>query len=614
MRSDHQEHCVTYDDGAGPHGRTPPRLPFALSAGITGHRAEAISQDYASVISARLGQALGLLEQEAAAIHREEADVFSGAPAAFTLVSPLASGADQIAASLALERGWTLQAVLPMTREDSAAIDPAAAPEMERLLSASQCVVELPGNPAHPEQAFVLAGRATVAHCDLLIAVWDGLPARGRGGTAETVDLALLRGTPVLHIPIDPAEPEVLLWSAFDPVVITTPGDRACGRPATQETVRAVLEALLTPPAAEVERQFVRRYLGERERSVRWRIEYPLLMMLTGTKRLSRTDLSPRQQVRAVKGEWQAFREECVGCHGVEAPLDELENAYVWADRLATHFAQIYRSSHVLNFLLAALGAWIGLSGLVLDANPLALALAEFAVVLVVVVNTLTGSRRCWHQRWLDYRQLAERLRPMRSLKLLGIAAPDPPGSAAEPVARRWIDWYAGAVWRSMGCPAGRMRAEEVGRIATAIAQRELGPQIAYNYGNADQVERLDSRLERVALTLFVATLLVNVGVMIALEAAPWLIERLGNWTTVLSAGLPALGTAIFGIRVQGDYGAVAARSRTTALLLDRIAQDLRTTSDLSRTADLTEQAARVMLSDLGEWRLVNELHELSLG
>src|SRR5262249_19847988 len=33
-------------------------------------------------------------------------------------------------------------------------------------------------------------GMETVNHCDLLLAVWDGEPARGRGGTAEIVAYA----------------------------------------------------------------------------------------------------------------------------------------------------------------------------------------------------------------------------------------------------------------------------------------------------------------------------------------------------------------------------------------------------------------------------------------
>jgi hypothetical protein len=298
----------------------------------------------------------------------------------------------------------------------------------------------------------------------------------------------------------------------------------------------------------------------------------------------------------------------------VEAPLDQLQEAYLWSDRLASHFAQTYRSGHVFNFLMAALGAWIGLSGLVLTINPLLLAIFEFVVVASVVANTLAGSSRCWHQRWLDYRQLAERLRPMRSLKLLGIAAPDPPGTMAEPVARRWIDWYAAAMWRTIGCPAGGLAPGQVPGLAQAIAGHEVRPQVHYNRSTASEVKAFDRRLEAAALTIFAATLAITLFSIGSLLLAPALLGRLGSWVTVLSAGLPALGTAIFGIRVQGDFGALAARALTTAEQLERIAAELETASDLTRAADLTEQAARVMLADLGEWRLVNELHELSLG
>ena len=42
------------------------------------------------------------------------------------------------------------------------------------------------------------------------------------------------------------------------------------------------------------------------------------------------------------------------------------------------------------------------------------------------------------------------------------------------------------------------------------------------------------------------------------------------NWLTLLSAGFPAVGTAIFGIRFQGDFGGSAERSRSTAQTLAR--------------------------------------------
>ena len=47
------------------------------------------------------------------------------------------------------------------------------------------------------------------------------------------------------------------------------------------------------------------------------------------------------------------------------------------------------------------------------------------------------------------------------------------------------------------------------------------------------------------------------------------------------------------------------------ALVFDR---ELRKDVSLSRAADLAEQAARIMLADLDEWRLVNQQRDLSVG
>jgi hypothetical protein len=82
-----------------------------------------------------------------------------------------------------------------------------------------------------------------------------------------------------------------------------------------------------------------------------------------------------------------------------------------------------------------------------------------------------------------------------------------------------------------------------------------------------------------------------------------------------LAAGLPAIGTAAVGIRVQGDHSGSAARSQRSAAVLAQIGQRLRAErTSLKRAADLTEQAARAMLGDLDEWQLLNQQHDLSVG
>lgn len=594
----------------------PPRIPFALAIGVTGHRIDAITAEAVPHVERRVAEAFDLLACQARALAAREADMFAESPPTITLVSPLADGADQIAAEVALGRDFRLQAILPFERKVYLAdFDAASKARFRRIVQHADCLLELPGERFQEDEAYVLAGRATVAHCDVLVAVWDGLSARGRGGTADIVQLALARGTPIVHIPLDPAEPTTILWAAFDPNVISDRSTPATRRPFEPDQVGRMLAALLAPPESKQERHFLAQFLSERERGVRPRIEYPLLLTLAGIRRFSRNDWQARPDVLATRDEWMEYRAACADCHGVSADLDKLEAAYGWSDRLATHFAQSYRSGHVFNFLLAATGVLLALTGLVLPQAAIALAAAEFVVVLAILVNTWVGVRWHWHQRWLDYRQLAERLRPMRSLKLLGIASPDAPGSAAEPVARRWIDWYAGGVWRTMGCPSGKIDGPRAAALSQSIAEHEIASQIAYNRSSGEQVERLDHRLDVLGTAIFAAALAATIVSIVALVVAPEWAERQSTWFVILSAGLPAVGTAIFGIRVQGDFGGTALRAQSTADLLERIARELEAAdSDLSRSADLVEQAARVMLKDLGEWRLVNEQHELAVG
>jgi hypothetical protein len=475
-------------------------------------------------------------------------------------------------------------------------------------------VLELPGDAKRELDAYVMTGRATVAHCDILIAIWDGLPPRGRGGTGEVAMLAITRGTAVIHLPPDPASSPRLLWSAFDPTVLTVADDPSVERPLGRNDVDALLSGLLVPPPDPQERGFLKRFFSERLRRIRTRIEYPLLLTAAGVRRFRPGDLRERHCEAQIRDEWKRYREGCAEVHNVTAPIDLLEQAYSWADRLATHFAQTYRSGHIFNFLLGSIAVCLGLSAFMAPHLKFEFAAFEMLITLAIILNAMIGARQEWHRRWLDYRQLAERLRPMRSLKLLGIAAPDPPGTEANPVPKRWIDWYASAIWRAMGCPSGSLDPKRAERLADAIAEHEVAPQIAYHERNAVQIELLDHRLAEIGTLLFGATMLVSVATLIGLGVGADFVSRYGSWFTLVSAGFPALGTAVFGIRFQADFGGDALRSKATASTLGDIERELRKHVSLSRAADLTEQAARFMLSDLDEWRLVNQQRDLSVG
>jgi hypothetical protein len=596
----------------------PPRLPFALTVGVTGHRLEAIPADERAGVERRISEALARIETEARALHRREQNLFAPDPPVFTLVSPLAEGSDQMAADAALARGWQLQVVLPFDRATYLADfnDDDSRRRFHRLVEGANCTLELPGDPHDRLEAYVMAGRGTVAHCDLLIAVWDGLPPRGRGGTAEIVELAIARGTAIVHLPVDADRDAKILWSAFDPNVVTRTGhDINVHRPFDGEHLALLMSAMLAPPPDARELRFYRQFSSERQRRVRLRLEYPILLALTGTARLRSNHWREARSAAAIDDEWRNFLAGCTDCHGVSAPLELLQKSYGWADRMATYYAQTFRSGHIFNFVLASVAVILGLSSFALPASKLQLAMVEIVITLAIIINTALGIRHEWHRRWLDYRQLAERLRPLRSLKLLGVAAPDPPGSPAYPVARRWVDWYAASVWRALGCPHGRIKPENAAELTSAIIVHELEPQIEYNERSARQIETLDRRLARFGMGLFVATLVSSIIVILGLIYDPDWVENTNDWFTLLSAGLPAVGTAIFGIRFQGDFGASALRSRSTARTLASIRDQMASgKTSLNRSADLMEQAARAMLGDLDEWRLIIQQLDLSVG
>ena len=595
----------------------PPAPPFVLAVGVTGHRKEAIPPEALLTIHERLRTVVAAVSETAVSVHASNREFFSEAEPRLVFVSPLADGADQMAAEVALDLGFELHAVLPFDRDRYRAgmAGERSRERFDDLLSRATCSLELPGDGAEDLDAYVMAGRATIAHSDVIIAVWDGLPPRGRGGTGEVVSLAHERGTPIVHVPVEAAGEIMIRWTAFEPNVVTQVDDPANVRPFDETSVEAVLSAILAPPPDQGERGFLLTFLGERPRAIRPRIEYPLLLAAAGISPLRRHHWRADISSQMTRAEWHSYSEACERAQAASAPIGALEQSYDWADSLAAHFAQSFRSGHVFNFVLAALAVFLGTANLILPDWAIFLEVGLFFAVLAIIGNTWAANRGQWHRRWLDYRQLAERLRPMRSLKVLAVAAPDPPGTAANPIPQRWIEWYAARAWQAIGCPAGRIDPSRIGALSETIADKEVRPQVDYHRRAALQLGRLNHRLEVLGYSVFTLALISSAVLINGFAFAPDWVHRNYNWFTVISATLPAIGTAVVGIRVQGDHSASAVRSDQTANTLDHVAHRLRgETSSLVHAADLTEQAARAMLADLDEWRLLNQQHELSIG
>ena len=172
---------------------------MSMSFGVTGHR------NFASD-DARL-TALVLAEMQRA---KAELDPASQAAlrGAGTVVSALAEGADRLVARVGLDKlGMALVVPLPMP-VDGYMMDfgsDAVKAEFNGLLARAETIIEAPilapgetwrQYTEDRNHQYAWAGAYLVIACDVLIALWDGKPARGTGGTAHVVDWFLAGTTP----------------------------------------------------------------------------------------------------------------------------------------------------------------------------------------------------------------------------------------------------------------------------------------------------------------------------------------------------------------------------------------------------------------------------------
>jgi hypothetical protein len=157
----------------------PARASAVTRIGITGHRSIP-------------GPALPSIRSAL----REQLSTHVAPDGALEALSCLAAGADQLFAGIALDQGVPVTAVIPGMDYEAHLGDADVRAAYRRLLGSCTARVELPVERTH-EEAYYAAGRWIVDHADRLVAVWDGRPARGLGGTGDVVAYARRTGVPV---------------------------------------------------------------------------------------------------------------------------------------------------------------------------------------------------------------------------------------------------------------------------------------------------------------------------------------------------------------------------------------------------------------------------------
>ncbi|RBM15870.1 hypothetical protein [Streptomyces sp. PT12] len=110
-------------------------------------------------------------------------------------ISCIADGPDAWFAEAVLQLGGRVEVVVPATAYRDGLPD-WHHPTYDRLLRAAT-EVHHTGLAQSDSSAHMAGSEILVGQADRLVAVWDGLPARGYGGTADVVAYAERNGVPV---------------------------------------------------------------------------------------------------------------------------------------------------------------------------------------------------------------------------------------------------------------------------------------------------------------------------------------------------------------------------------------------------------------------------------
>lgn len=360
---------------------------------------------------------------------------------------------------------------------------------------------------------------------------------------------------------------------------------------------------------------------GEAPRG-RWRLlslAYPLLLAVMGVRRLRLSDLRTPllEQTDAVVprlcGEKSGF-----GADFGARLAAVLAPRFVRADANASAVAQLFRSGYVVNFSFAALAVVLSLLGLALPGSTKpALVVLEVGVIAVILLLTRGGNRAGWHRRWLDNRHLAERLRCLAISSQLGDL--DLRADAAKRPG--WVGWFVRATARELGLPNARVDEVYLGFVRQGLYAL-IDEQVAYLKAEAHRMHRLEHRLHLLGTSLFGATAAVCLFVLIFKfadkMASSVMLETIAHplliVATIATAGLPSIGAAIYGIRMQGDFAGTAERSEGLARALTGlravIDDDDREFDTLTRRI---RRASDLLTEDLASWLQTYHARPLAL-
>jgi hypothetical protein len=607
--------------GLGAPGR---RLPLTLTVGFAGHRVVADDAQAGEALKAAFAIVSAAFETLAdAPLYGGDSrlgEAYEGPPQ-LRLLTGDAPGADR----LAIEQ-WRTAALGPIHRLYPYRDGATGAPLTDRPSRAKlEDRVPAPGPEiiwtgidavglgmeagGHAE-----LGRWLVRHADVLVALWDGKPARGPGGTGDTLLRVFERGAPILWI--KPGETQVRL---IRPRFLGLSGDAgAVMARAVQETERATAAALSAilaeafAPPGEILTEGRDPEISARldyaridpSRPHGWLTPLAWLFDLTLWRTFAFFRALGGRGGRAPARAASSLPSAVAGQPGFAYITEARRNAGGRAQRLSN----IHRSEQLLLILVVLAAVAVGVSPALAhgaaeaEAAHIAAAWVELSLGAFAFVFAWLARRAHRHRRWSDARRLAERLRAAAAAWLFGVDISDAP--VAPP--QTWTEWRALAVLRAAGPRTGWLDRAELDAMIAWVSAELIGGQVRYHAGEGRAAGRLDRWVRGLAEAAFFF-LMFSLAAYLWATTFHWpnLPPGAGGWLLMISAVSPAVGAASLALEATNGFSEAAERSVRFGRDFEKLGAMLAAADQppLHDAQEVVRRAGQLLMEDADSWR-----------
>jgi hypothetical protein len=573
------------------------RLPdFIFNIGITGHRK--IDSDNVLRCESAVSEVLQVIKRTCLELNiKKGEEFFSPNEPECRLITLLAEGADRIAARAAYKLGLKIQSVLPMekTQYEKDFLSDESVNEFEKLLKMSSAVYEIALNKTNNSRVYLEAGELMLAHCDALIAVWDGFETGGIGGTADIVSRAVAVNLPVIWINSED----------FSDVRIFNQNDEPAGY---EKYLQDYIKLLMIPQTEEsVFPDFNK--------------EPPKDNWFSGFEKSFINfvyNISGKREESVPDERSSSFGND-------EAIAGVFFNYFKRLDSLAVTFAGYYRTAGILRQLLPlfavislAVGFYWGLRNNAGIMNVAGFFLQALFLALIILLSRMNKIQK-WHLKFTDYRLLAEYLRYAEYLYPFGSVFENAKDSFFIPGKKSsWTNWYYRGIIRQAGIPDVKFD-EDLFYKHKKLLLNLLTRQIQYHEEKVEKHNRLTRFFEKNGLLLYNIGLVVTLlRVVVHFLKIPFNRQvnsvELPLFFNMLSMIIPAFATALFGIAAQGNFQRLEQRSKAMAELLS--AQKTRITGikkpGYSSLKTVAEEISDILISEILDWNILTKSKGIS--